>query len=186
MVASSPFIVVRMISSRRPCVPGIEQEPLVEQDAEDALRLQGVAGLGERPLDQRLGFLARLSLLLEGDRLGVPGGDRVVPREIAARSFVWATSFACSSFLYDSASSPLSAFKDAANAAEPAVIAIPISTTAAARTATRGLRWHHRQSALRGAHGAGDDRLAVEEAAEVLGHRPGVGESPGGVLLEAP
>ncbi len=33
-----------------------------------------------------------------------------------------------------------------AKAAEPAVIVIPISTTAAARTATRGLRRHHRQA----------------------------------------
>ena len=40
----------------------------------------------------------------------------------------------------------MSAFKDAANAADPAVIAIPISTTAAARPATRGFRLHHRQS----------------------------------------
>ncbi len=75
--------------------PRDREEPLIEQDAEDALRLQGVAILGERPLDQRLGLLARLALLLEGVGLGVPGGDRVVLRERSppARSSC-ATSFA--------------------------------------------------------------------------------------------
>ena len=56
-------------------------ESLIEQDAENALRLQGVAILRERPLDQRLGLLARLSLLLEGVGLGVPGGDRIILRD---------------------------------------------------------------------------------------------------------
>ena len=145
-MASSPVRVVLINSSRTPCVPWIESSlwfssTLSTLWASSAFRFLRRTLLARAPRLSRgrASPLFRLCLCLCGfDRL-VPGLDR--------RTFVrLGDSRAFASSWYDLASSPLSFFSDAANTADPAVIANPISTTAAARPATRGLRLHHCQS----------------------------------------
>ena len=166
-------IVVRMISSRRPCVPANDWS-LWSSRTLRTLALQQRCGSGRTPPGPAPRPSRALSFLLEGDFLGVPGGC-VIPRRDRRPLVRLGDLLRRVSFLYASVSCSVGLCKVAANAAEQGVIVIPISTTAAARPATRGFRRHHRQARSGDADRPGPDRLAVEEAAEVVGQRAAVG-----------
>ncbi len=148
------------------------------------MRLQGVAILGERPLDQRLGLGARLVLLLEGVGLGVAGVDRVVLREDRRLLALLRVLLRLFLLFVGLGEFRVERLQGHGERHRPGRDRDPHQHHRRGQAGDAGVALAPPPDAFLGAYGAGEDRLAVEEPAEVLGHRPGVGESPGWVLLE--
>ena len=183
-MASSPVRVVLINSSRRPCVPWIESSRWFKSTLSTRLGLERVSVLGEGPLHERLGFLAGLLLLLARQGLGLRGRDRLVPG-LDRRPFVRLRDFACRCFVAVRLGEfSVECLQRRGKRCRPGRDRQSHQHDGGGQAGDSGVALAPSPEPSRGTHGPGNNGLAVEEAAQVRGHRGGVGEALGGVFLE--
>ena len=160
------------------------EQPLVQQHAEYSLGLERVSVLGEGPLHERLGFLAGMLLLLACLGLCLRGCDRLV-LGLDRRTFVRLRDFARLCFLVVRLGEfSVERLQRRGKHCRPGRDRESHQHDGGSQAGDSGVALTPSPEPLGGAHGAGDDWLAVEEAAQVRGHRGGIREAPGGVFLE--
>ncbi len=167
-----------------PLRPRDRFQSLVEQHAQHSLGLERVAVLGEGPFHERLGFLARLLLLLSCKGLGLRGRDRLVPRA-DRRPLVRLRDFASLCFIPDrlgELSVERLQRRDKARQSDH-----DSERHDHDRSGQDGDSWVSLTPSpepLGSAHRPRDDRLAVEEPPQVLSHCGGVREALDRVFLK--